>query len=194
MADGQGNPPEQAGTKPRRSRSEHADAPYAVGKYKPPVEHQFKPGNRRGGRKPGSRNQTDLQKLLDTYVVIGEDRLGRPIRRRWRDVINRQLIKRAAEGDLAAIRLVMEFDHKMEALKLRGGSAPLTEAEHAKAAAEHAENDKFRRTMIDQLDLMAALKRHGLIDTVEGRLAPAPWAVQAANTRKQLGGKSSEQL
>lgn len=119
--------------------SKSASKPYAVGKGKPPKEHQFKPGNKRGGRKAGSRNRTDFDKLHDELVTIGEDRLGRPIRKRWREVINRQLLQKAAKGDLAAIRIVKEYELKQAALARSFGPPPPTPAEIVQGQAEEAE-------------------------------------------------------
>lgn len=135
------------------------DKPYAVGKGKPPREHQFKPGNKGGGRKRGSRNRTDFDKLLDEWVTIGEDRLGRPQRKRWRDIVNRQLLKKAGMGDLAAIRIVKEFEHKQEMLRRASGPGPLTPDEIARAEAEMAEKRVLAERLMRGLAWMEAAKR-----------------------------------
>lgn len=135
------------------------DKPYKVGKGKPPREHQFKPGNKGGGRKRGSRNRSDFDKLLDEWVTIGEDRLGRPQRKRWRDIVNRQLLKKAGMGDLAAIRIVKEFEHKQEMLRRAAAPGPLLPDEIARAEAEAAEKRALSERLVRVLDAMAAAKR-----------------------------------
>lgn len=108
--------------KPKRAKSGYADRPYDVGKGKPPVEHRFRPGNSGGGRPRGSRNQSDFQKLMREKIVVGEDRLGRPIRKSWSEVIDRQLLKKAAQGDLAAIRILKDFDLRRAQLERAYGA------------------------------------------------------------------------
>lgn len=182
--------PENGGPKkPRRTpRSRYADKPYEIGKGKPPKEHQFKPGNGGGGRKRGSRNKSDFDKMLDEWVKVGEDRLGRPRRKRWREVINLQLLKQAAEGDLMAIRLVKEFELKQMALALKLGSPPLTAEEVARMQAEDQEKrvvaERLAGKMANTLELLAALKRESLVEVTDGHAVIAGWALDAANSRR----------
>jgi len=173
---------------PRKPRSRYADKPYEVGKGKPPKQHQFSPGNSGGGRRKGSRNRNDFDKLLDERVVIGEDRLGRPRRKRWRDIINLQLLKKAAGSDLAAIRLVKEFELKMAMLAQKSGPPPMTAAEFAQAQAVEAEKlalavrleDKFAK----HLELTAQLKRVGLVEYEDGKAVVPLWALEAAEAHR----------
>lgn len=159
---------------PNKPRSKYADKPYDVGKGKPPRQHQFKAGNRGGGRKRGSRNKTDFDKMLDERVVAGEDRLGRPKRRRLRELVNRQLIQKAALGDLAAIRIVKEFELKQAALR-RGFDAPLTPAQIAEAEAEQEQKRQLSGRLVGLLEQMAAAKRETAPRLVyrDGKFVPA---------------------
>jgi hypothetical protein len=172
----------------RKGRGKYADRPYDVGKGKPPREHQFKRGNGGGGRKKGSRNRTDFDKMLDERVVIGEDRLGKPKRKRWREIINLQLLKQAAQGDLAAIRVVKEFELKLALVAYRAGVPPPTAAEVAQAEAEKAEKaamaERLGRQIADHLEVIATLKRAGLIEIERGRAVVTPAALAAIKAHK----------
>jgi len=141
----------------RPGRSKYADREYEVGKGKPPRRHQFKPGNAGGGRKKGSRNRTDFEKLMNERVLVGEDRLGRPIRKRMAYVIDRKLMQLALSGELGAIRLVKEVQLK-QAAKTRDADVP-TAADLAKEAAEQAERQALSARLVGLLDEMAAAKR-----------------------------------
>ena len=182
-------PPKSAG----KGGGKYSDRPYDVGKGKPPREHQFKRGNGGGGRKRGSRNRTDFDQMLDERVVIGEDGLGRPIRKRWRDIINLQLLKQAAQGDLIAIRLVKEFEHKMALVAFKVGAPPPTTAEIARAQAEEAEKQQLAARLSEKLtgylEVIAGLKREGLIELRQnGHLAISPWAIEAAKAHRSAQG------
>lgn len=158
------------------SPSRYADKPYAVGKGKPPKAHQFKAGNTLGGRKRGSRNRTSFDKLLDERVQVGEDRLGRPIRKRWREIINLQLLKKAGNGDLAAIRIVKEFELKQAALARVSESASLSPAEIARAETERAEKEALAARLVQLIENTATAKRGDLPRMVyrDGKLVPLP--------------------
>lgn len=159
--------------------SRYADKTYEVGKGKPPKEHRFKPGNKLGGRKAGSRNRTDFDKLMDERVTVGEDRLGRPIRKAWREVVNRQLLQKAGRGDLAAIRIVKEFELKHAALARSFAPAGPTPAEIALAEREEAEKRALAAKFVRLLENAASAKR-GDVPRMEyraGKLVP----VQDAN-------------
>lgn len=165
-------PTDRDDTSPPASR--YADRAYEVGKGKPPKAHRFKPGNTLGGRKPGSRNRTDFDKLMDERVTVGEDRLGRPIRKAWREVVNRQLLQKAGRGDLAAIRIVKEFELKHAALARSFAPAAPTPAEVAQAEREEAEKRLLAAKFVRLLEDAASAKR-GEVPRMEyraGKLVP----------------------
>lgn len=161
-------------------RTKKPDKAYAVGKGKPPVEHQFKKGNKGGGRKPGSRNKHNFYKLYEERIQVGEDRLGRAIMKPFGEVIDRQLFKKAAQGDLAAIRIVKEFQIKLAAFERTFGPRPQTAAEAAEAQREEAKKIElsWRLTAanIDILELLARLKKSGIVDCIDGHWAIVPEA------------------
>lgn len=173
-----GKPKRPRAKKPAKLPSPDVDVPYDVGKYKPPVEHRFEQGNKGGGRPKGAKNKNHLDGLLDEKVTIGHDSMGRPRRKTWRNVINLQLLKRAAEGDLAAIKLVIEFDLKVMALRARSGPAQTQEN-----FREKAEKDKLSKQLadkyIDWLDWMAQMKKLGALASDDGKPVVAPWVLQA---------------
>lgn len=140
--------------------SRPAPTSYDVGKYKPPVEHRFKPGNKGGGRKKGSKNKDHFDDLLDQKVVIGHDSVGRPIRKTWRKIIDLQLLKMAAERNLGAMKLVKDFELKRQALKARLNPGK-TEAEVRDELAEQSK--PYRDTLIEVLDNMAGWKWAGIL-------------------------------
>lgn len=147
--------------RPEKRKGKYADRPYPVGKGKPPQEHQFKRGNTSGGRKPGSRNKSRYHKLLNERIRIGEDSLGRAIRKPWGDVIDRQLLKLAAKGDLTAIRIVKDFELKLTALERSFDSSPPSSAEIARMAAKEQERRALSAKIIGFLEEAAQRKREG---------------------------------
>jgi hypothetical protein len=72
----------------------------AVGYGKPPVEHQFKPGNT--ASKGGQRGPRSLKKLIRD-IVLNEGNDGR-----YAKTIATALVTQACEGNTHAIRLVCE--------------------------------------------------------------------------------------
>lgn len=182
----------------------HPAAPsYDVGKYKPPVEHRFKPGNKGGGRKKGSKNKDRLEDLLDQKVVIGHDSIGRPIRKTWRKVIDLQLLKKAAEGDLAAIKLVKEFELKLAAIRARY-DPPKSEAD-IRAELEQEERRKQNTAkFIKLLDDMKDFRFTGIGAENEAdrhpldkhhRLGVAAWVYDALmDYREKLGEPREPEL
>lgn len=157
------------GRKPRKhTRSPYENAPYEVGKGKPPAQHRFKKGGKAGpGRPRGSRNRPDLDKLLDEPIQIGEDRLGRPIRRSGRRVINMQLMKQAAQGDLRAIKIIKEFELRLEAIKVRQGEAAPTVEEVMRQAKEDQLKQelsaKLAAGLLEHMEMITVLKRMRLL-------------------------------
>lgn len=189
MSDDHDDTPDNSGTPRRspRSPSKYTDKPYEVGKGKPPKATQFKPGNKGGGRKKGSRNKTDFDKQMNEWIEVGEDRLGRPKRKRIRYVIDRQLLQQALKGDLAAIRLVKEFELKMAALR-RGSEPDPSPKEIARREREEGEKralaERLSRDIASHLELVAALRRMGLVEFRGGRPVMPAWAMEAAKAHQ----------
>lgn len=146
-----------------KAPSPWADKPYAVGKGKPPVESQFKAGQKPpkgSGRPKGSKSRSDIEKLLDEKVQVGTDRLGRPIRRTLRNVKNRQLAKKAVEGDLAAIKILNEYELKLKALEIRNGpDAETLRKEREEEAEKQKHAAKISAFVIDVLEREARAKK-----------------------------------
>lgn len=165
----QSNPPKDGKSKRRArpkspSASPYQQAPYAIGKGKPPPQHQFKKGGKPGpGRPKGSSNKSDLDKVLDELVVVGEDRLGRPIRKQGRRVANLQLRNKAMQGDLYAIRIIKDHEVKMASVRARQGDAPPTAAEIRKKLEQEQQTQTLTQELADRLNWMAQMKRNGLL-------------------------------
>lgn len=90
---------------------------YAVGYGRPPKATQFQPGQsgNRKGRPKGSRNiALMLDEELGAGVMVTID--GRRVRRSKGQIMVRQVVDRAAKGDLNAAKLV---------LRHQGQAAPL---------------------------------------------------------------------
>jgi len=87
-----------------------------VGYGKPPKSTQFKAGQsgNRKGRPKGSQNfATVLDKELNSTVTVTEG--GRRKQIRKRDVIAKQVVNKAAAGDLKATSILMAEARNMEA-------------------------------------------------------------------------------
>lgn len=81
---------------------------YVVGFKKPPTSGQFKKGvsGNPKGRPKGSRNfSTIFNSELDSMVSISEH--GRPKKARKKEVIVKQVVNKAAGGDLKAIAMLL---------------------------------------------------------------------------------------
>lgn len=92
------------------------DEGYAVGWGKPPRHTQFKKGQSGNpkGRPPGSKNMnTLLAKALDEQVTARHK--GKLKKFAMREAIPRQLVNKAASGDLRAIQLLFVLMPKVEA-------------------------------------------------------------------------------
>lgn len=89
---------------------------YEVGYGKPPKTSQFKPGQsgNRKGRPKGSQNfATVLEKELNSTVTVTEG--GRRKQIRKREVIAKQVVNKAAAGDLKATSLLMTEARNVDA-------------------------------------------------------------------------------
>lgn len=175
--------------KPRpKPPSRYANAPYRVGKGKPPPERQFTKGGKPGpGRPRGSANKPDFEKLLDQRIIVGEDRFGRPIRKSWRSIMNLQLMKKVAEGDLKAIKIAKDFELKLEAIIARRGPGPKTKTEREirDELAQNEMKEKLSKQLTQILAFAATLKREGWLND---KLQLAPWVYEAALDYREKHG------
>ena len=163
--------------KPRKRPSPRAGAPYEVGKGKPPKASQFKKGGKGGpGRPRGSTNPADLGKLLDERVIVGEDSLGRPRRKTVRRVIDTTLAKLAMKGDIGAIKVVKDYELRLEAIKARGGNGLLSVEEAMKIAREDEEKKRLQQKLtaniLHYMEQQATLKRLGLVEGKDMTFSP----------------------
>jgi Family of unknown function (DUF5681) len=178
--------------KPKKGKPKWADKPYTVGKGKPPVKSRFKKGGpspNKNGRPKGSKNVTSFDKLKAKRVQIGIDDRGRPVWRSLGEVIDHQLLKQAAEGSLAAIKIVKDHEAKLAAQAQRTASDP---AEIRRQIEEEQErtvlSEKLRKSIGSCLNMMAQLKKQGIADFVDEQLVIAPWVIEAAQHR--VGARS----
>jgi Family of unknown function (DUF5681) len=94
---------------------------YEVGYGKPPKSTQFKAGQsgNRKGRPKGAQNfQTVMEKELNSTVTVTEG--GRRKQIRKRDVVIKQVVNKAAAGDLKAASLLIAEARNTDALKGAG--------------------------------------------------------------------------
>lgn len=98
---------------------ETKDLTYVVGYGKPPVQTRFKKGQsgNPNGRRKGSKNfWTVLQETLQEKVVIKENGKAKAVSKQ--EVITKQLVNKAASGELRAISMIaalrMANEHNSE--------------------------------------------------------------------------------
>ncbi|CAM3101837.1 hypothetical protein SPAN111604_03690 [Sphingomonas antarctica] len=191
--DDEGEPKMNPRAKRAKKASPYANAPYEVGKGKPPKGSQFKVGNKPGpGRPRGSTNRTDFDKLLERRVVVSEDRLGRPIRKTLRRVINEGLFAEAAKRNMTAIKIVKDFELKMAALKARHGPEPISGEEAMKLAKEETEKKVYAARLVAMLQFNAQLKHEGIITLENGRAVVAPCVRAAIAEYRARGGSMGD--
>lgn len=173
--------------KPDVQPSKWANEAYEVGKGKPPKEHQFKAGQTSPnpkGRPRGAKNQTSFQKLLNKRVEVGRTDAGRVIYMTLGEVADHQLLKKASGGDLAALRIVKDFEAKMAALAYRHGPSPEDlRAKFEEEAQKVAHAAKICAFVTNFLDQAAQLKRCGMADFVDGQLVIEAWVVKEGELR-----------
>jgi hypothetical protein len=90
---------------------------YEVGYKKPPTAGQFKPGQSGNpkGRPKGSKNlRTVITRDLDEMVTIRENGTRRSVTKR--EVVGKQLVKKAIDGDYRAIQTILKVDDDTEAI------------------------------------------------------------------------------
>ena len=108
---------------------------YEVGYGKPPQHSRFRPGRSGNprGRPKGSKNSvTLLTEALEEKAIIKEAGERRTINKR--EVVFKQLVNKAAGGDLQAMRLLISLlpgadDHGPEVADARPEEQPLAEAD-----------------------------------------------------------------
>jgi len=170
-----------------KSRSPYAHRPYPVGKGKPPVEHQFRKGGRSPnprGRPKGSTRTNSLEKLLNQKVVVGHKN-GRAIRKPLREVIDHKLVERAAKGELDAIKLIKDIQFRYEKAGLTGRlSADEIIRQREEAQEKEAHAAAIRKGIIDHLQVVASMKKLGVIEFTNGREHIAKWILDELAARR----------
>lgn len=105
--------------------------PYGIGYGKPPSGSRFKPGQsgNRKGRPKGSTNfASDIQRELNTSVVISENGRRRKITKRR--AVAKQLVNKAAGGDPRSVPVLLNESRHHEAQTAATASADaLSQAE-----------------------------------------------------------------
>ncbi len=127
-------------------KSDGDDPDYKVGKGKPPVEHQFKPGDRANpkGRPKGSPNLTTvLKRAAREKVTVTEGGRRKTITKIEAAV--KQLLNQAASGNARAIQLTIELLDRLE--RRDDAQAPAIDTtSRSKADAELLKDLKARLT------------------------------------------------
>ena len=108
-----------------KDKDERPPADYEVGYRKPPAKTRFKPGvsgNPHGRPKGASNFSTILDQELGIKRSITEQ--GRPKTVTNRRVIVKQLVNKAASGDIKSIALLLNEVRPMEAAPSQAPAAP----------------------------------------------------------------------
>lgn len=86
----------------------------AVGYGRPPVEHQFKPGNKLAkGRPKGRKNEaTIIKDILNRMITVVRN--GKPVRMTNAEAMWWKQFERALQGDSKAALLLSDRYHKAE--------------------------------------------------------------------------------
>ncbi len=122
--------------------SDHPDEPYPIGYRRPPMATRFAAGRSGNpkGRPRGSKNLTTVMIAeLDALVAVTENGKRRKVSKR--QVIVRQLVNKAAGGDLKAIPLILAH----------------AQAHEQSQAAAAAQDDRVSRA--DELGMAAFIAR-----------------------------------
>lgn len=167
--------------------------PYSVGKGKPPKEHQFKKGqpspNPRG-RPRGSTRESQLQKMLKRKVWVANSD-GLRVRKSLSEIIDHKLVQAGAGGDLKAIKLINELVLMHE--RYQRAREPSREELLQEAALEE-EMSKAREQqhamMMDYLELLEDLKRHGITRAGDDGFEPWVYVEPARRNPKAYWAKS----
>lgn len=111
------------------SSPEPEKEPYKVGPGKPPIEHQFKPGNPGGpGMPKGHRTmKTILQEIYDTEIIGIDPKTNEPRKMTMGEAIAMGQFKMAAKGNTKAFNAIMDRLEGKVALPISGpDGSPLT--------------------------------------------------------------------
>jgi hypothetical protein len=98
---------------------------YTVGYKRPPKATQFKPGQsgNRKGRPKGARNfVTELERELNAVVPITENGVRKTVRKK--QIIAKQLVNKAAAGDVKATTLVLNETRLLDPSAVGAGAIP----------------------------------------------------------------------
>jgi hypothetical protein len=99
---------------PAAQPDESASADYEVGYKKPPKHTRFQAGQSGNpkGRPPGSKSlKTLIDRELGTKVTVREG--GRVVKLTKRQLLVKQLIKKAVEGDHRSQQILLKFDQEL---------------------------------------------------------------------------------
>lgn len=166
----------------------YADRPYKVGKGKPPVESQFKHGQKppkKAGRPPGAKAKNSLRKILDERVPV-PGKNGNIIMMTLEEAMDKRLIHKAVQdGDLRAIALVKKLIAELE--KVEAGQ-PLSADEIIRQRDEEREKQvhaaNIRQGIIDHLQVIASMKKLGVIEFVNGHECITKWILDEIGARR----------
>lgn len=126
-------------TKQTSGISKRPEPPQFVGKSN---KTQFKPGNKLGGRKPGSVSLTDaIRRVMERDYTHTDPISGMKDTKQVRDWIGIALAGKAMKGDVAAIREMLErLEGKVtDKVELTGKDGAALEINHT-AQLEHVYN------------------------------------------------------
>jgi uncharacterized protein DUF5681 len=110
---------------------EPVNGDYKVGYGRPPIEHQFKPGqpsaNPSGRPKTPNTIGSMVQRALSRRISVVENGVRK--RRRLEEVIFDSLANKAARGDLRAAQLLLQFKARYQDVDERQGASATELAE-----------------------------------------------------------------
>jgi hypothetical protein len=103
-------------------------SPYDVGFGKPPKDTQFRKGtsgNPRGRPRGKGNLATDLDRALQEKVTINESGMRKTVTKR--EAVAKQLVNKAASGDIVAIRLLTALTSAIENAGTETGQTHLSD-------------------------------------------------------------------
>jgi len=144
----------------------------------PPKHSQFQKGQSANpaGRPKGSTRQNALQKAMQTKLTVVEG--GKRQKLPAEEVLYKQLVKRALEGDARARRDLLRLLEKLPQRK---------DLADTKTSAGQAWGVIF---MKDSTELLLAL---GICVEIDNRVVLSSWAIEAARERQNWAPLSPEQ-
>lgn len=108
------------GDRPPRPRP--ASRSYSVGYGKPPVEHQFAPGNRAAANRRRRPKRDALAKVMAEQVEVTKG--GRTIKMPVSEAIVNRLVQRALNGDYKALDRLIKLGFKVDVTISAEGDVP----------------------------------------------------------------------